>query len=184
MAKKTIIVNNEEFAPYITEKKIRERIKQLGKKLSSDYKDKTPIFIGILNGSFIFFADLIREVTIDCEVDFLKLSSYGDAKVSSGNVHLLKDLNCQVMGRDIIIVEDIIDSGLSIDFIRRLIMAQNPKSFTVVSLLYKTKAVKVDLPVTYIGFKIPNDFVVGYGLDYAQRGRNVPAVYKIVEKKK
>lgn len=182
MAKKTVIVNNEEFAPYLEKKKIQARIKQLGKKISKDYKDRNPIFIGVLNGSFIFFSDLIREITIDCEVDFLKLSSYGDAKVSSGNVHMLKDLNCQVMDRDIVIVEDIIDSGLSIDFIKRMILAQNPKSFAVVSLLYKTKAVKIDFPIEYIGFKIPNDFVVGYGLDYAQKGRNIPAVYKIVEK--
>jgi hypoxanthine phosphoribosyltransferase len=182
MAKKTIIVNNEEFAPYIDQKKISKRIKQLGKKISRDFKGKQPIFIGVLNGSFIFFSDLVREITIECEVDFLKLSSYGDAKVSTGNVHMLKDLNCQVMDRHIIIVEDIIDSGLSIDFIKRLIMAQNPKSFSVVSLLYKTKAVKIEFPVQYIGFKIPNDFVVGYGLDYAQKGRNIPAVYKIVEK--
>ncbi|MDD8017102.1 MAG: hypoxanthine phosphoribosyltransferase [Bacteroidota bacterium] len=184
MAKKTVLVNNEEFAPYITGKKIHDRISQLGKKISKEYRDKTPIFIGILNGSFVFFADLMREITIECEVDFLKLSSYGDAKISSGNVHLLKDLNCQVMDRDIIIVEDIIDSGLSIDFIKRLILAQNPKSFAVVSLLYKTKAVKIDFAIDYIGFKIPNDFVVGYGLDYAQKGRNLPAVYKIVDKKK
>lgn len=184
MAKKTITVNCEQFEPYISEKKIRDRIAQLGKKLSTDYKGRVPIFIGVLNGSFVFFADLIRTVTIDCEVDFLKLSSYGDEKVSSGNVHLLKDLNCQVMGRDIVVVEDIIDSGLSIDFIKRMLLAQNPKSFSVVSLLYKTKAVKIDFPVKYIGFKIPNDFVVGYGLDYAQKGRNIPAVYKIVEQKK
>ncbi len=183
MAKKTIVVNNEEFEPYLNEKKIQQRVKELGKKLSKDFKGRTPIFIGVLNGSFIFFSDLIRQITIDCEVDFLKLSSYGDAKVSSGNVHMLKDLNCQVMGRDIIIVEDIIDSGLSIDFMKRLLLAQNPKSFSVVSLLYKTKAVKIHFPVKYIGFKIPNDFVVGYGLDYAQKGRNIPAIYKIVEKK-
>lgn len=182
MAKKTIKVNNEDFAPYIDEKKIQARIKQLGRKISKDYKGRVPIFIGILNGSFVFFSDLIREITIDCEVDFLKLSSYGDAKVSSGNVHMLKDLNCQVLDRDIIIVEDIIDSGLSIDFIKRMIMAQNPKSFAVVSLLYKTKAVKINFPIQYIGFQIPNDFVVGYGLDYAQKGRNIPAVYKIVDK--
>jgi hypoxanthine phosphoribosyltransferase len=184
MAKKTIIVNNEKFEPYIDEKKIQARIKQLGRKLSKDYKGRVPIFIGVLNGSFIFFSDLVRNITIECEVDFLKLSSYGDAKVSSGNVHLLKDLNCQVMGRDIVIVEDIIDSGLSIDLIKRMLLAQNPKSFSVVSLLYKSKAVKIDFPIEYIGFKIPNDFVVGYGLDYAQKGRNIPAVYKIVEKKK
>lgn len=183
MAKKTITVNNEQFEPYIDAKKIQNRIKQLGKKLSKDFKGRTPIFIGILNGSFVFFSDLIRQITIDCEVDFLKLSSYGDAKVSSGNVHVLKDLNCQVLDRHIVIVEDIIDSGLSIDFIKRLLLAQNPKSFSVVSLLYKSKAVKIDFPIDYIGFKIPNDFVVGYGLDYAQKGRNLPAVYKIVEKK-
>lgn len=182
MAKKTVRVNNEHFAPYIDEKKIKARVKQLGKKISRDYKGLDPIFIGILNGSFVFFSDLIREITIDCEVDFLKLSSYGDAKVSSGNVHVLKDLNCQVMDRNIVIVEDIIDSGLSIDFIKRLLLAQNPKSFAVVSLLYKSKAVKINFPIDYIGFKIPNDFVVGYGLDYAQKGRNIPAVYKIVEK--
>lgn len=183
MVKKTVLVNDEEFVPYIDDKQIQKRIKQLGRKLSKDYKGKTPIFIGVLNGSFIFFADLIREITIDCEVDFLKLSSYGDAKVSTGNVHLLKDLNCQVMDRDIIIVEDIIDSGLSMDFIKRMVLAQNPKSFAVVSLLYKSKAVKIDFPIEYIGFKIPNDFVVGYGLDYAQKGRNISSVYKIVEKK-
>ena len=182
MAKKTISVNNEDFKPYITEEKIRKRVKQLGKKISKDFKGKQPVFIGILNGSFIFFADLLREVNIECEVDFMKLSSYGDAKVSSGNVHLLKDLNCQVKDNHIIIVEDIIDSGLSIDFIKRLILAQNPKSLSVVALLYKSKAVKVDFPIEYIGFKIPNDFVVGYGLDYAQKGRNIPSVYKIVEK--
>lgn len=182
MAKKTIIVNNETFAPYIDKQKLQKRIKQLGKKISRDFTGKTPIFIGVLNGSFVFFSDLIREISIECEVDFLKLSSYGDAKVSSGNVHMLKDLNCQVMDRHIIIVEDIIDSGLSIDFIKRMILAQNPKSFSVVSLLYKAKAVKIDFPIEYIGFKIPNDFVVGYGLDYAQKGRNIPAVYKIVEK--
>jgi len=182
MAKKTISVNNEDFKPYITEEKIRKRVKQLGKKISKDFKGKQPVFIGILNGSFIFFADLLREVNIECEVDFMKLSSYGEAKVSSGNVHLLKDLNCQVKDNHIIIVEDIIDSGLSIDFIKRLIQAQNPKSLSVVALLYKSKAVKVDFPIEYIGFKIPNDFVVGYGLDYAQKGRNIPSVYKIVEK--
>lgn len=179
--KKIITVNNERFEPYIDRDRLQKRIKQLGRKISRDYKGKSPIFIGVLNGSFIFFSDLVREITIECEVDFLKLSSYGDAKVSTGNVHLLKDLNCQVMGRHIVIVEDIIDSGLSIDFIKRLILAQNPKSFAVVSLLYKPKAVKIDFPIEYIGFKIPNDFVVGYGLDYAQKGRNVPAVYKIVE---
>ena len=177
--KKKISVNNEPFKLYLSEKKIRERVKQLGKRLNDDYRGKTPIFIGVLNGSFIFFADLIREITIDCEVDFFKLSSYGDAKISSGDVRLLKDLNCEVAGRNIIIVEDIVDSGLSIDFIKKLILLQNPKSFAVVTLLYKKDAVKIPYPIEYVGFKIPSDFVVGYGLDYAQKVRNLRAVYKL-----
>jgi len=183
MAKKNITINKEEFVLFLDEKKIQKRIQQLGNKISKDYEGRVPVFIGVLNGSVIFFADLLRSVTIDCEIDFLKLSSYGDAKVSTGNVHLLKDLNCQVMGRDIIVVEDIIDSGLSIDFIKRMILAQNPKSFAVVTLLYKYEVVKINFDINYIGFKIPNIFVVGYGLDNAQKGRNIPAVYKIAEKK-
>jgi hypoxanthine phosphoribosyltransferase len=138
-----------------------------------------PVFIGILNGSFIFFADLIREITIDCEVDFLKLSSYGDAKISSGDVHLLKDLNCQVEGRDIIIVEDVVDSGLSMQYIHDLITRQNPASFKVVTLLYKPESVKTNVQLDYVGFTIPPNFVVGYGLDYAQRERNLKSIYKL-----
>lgn len=176
---KRITVNGERFALYLSEKRIRERVKELGRRLNEDYKGRVPIFIGVLNGSFIFFADLIREITIDCEVDFFKLSSYGDAKISSGDVRLLKDLNCQVTGRDIVIIEDIVDSGLSIDFIKKLIMQQNPKSFAVVTLLYKKDAVKIPLAIDYIGFKIPSDFVIGYGLDYAQKVRNLRAVYAL-----
>jgi hypoxanthine phosphoribosyltransferase len=177
--KKTISVNKEKFVLFLSEKKIQDRVRQLGRTLNRDYKGKVPIFIGVLNGSFIFFADLIREITIDCEVDFFKLSSYGDAKISSGDVRLLKDLNCEVTGRDIVIVEDIVDSGLSIDFIKKLILHQNPKSFAVVTLLYKKDAVKIPCPIDYIGFKIPSDFVIGYGLDYAQKVRNLPAVYRL-----
>ena len=170
-------VNNERFRVFIPEEEIRKRIGELASQINSDYASKTPIFIGVLNGSFIFFSDLIRRVDLDCEIDFFKLSSYGDAKISSGNVKLLKDLNCQVTDRDIIIVEDIIDSGLSIDFIKKLIMKQKPRSFTVVTLLYKSDCVKIDFKVDYIGFQIPNHFVIGYGLDYAQKARNLRSIY-------
>jgi len=163
----------------ISERRIKARVKQLARRINRDYRGTVPVFIGVLNGSFIFFADLIREVSIDCEVDFLKLSSYGDAKISSGNVHLLKDLNCQVPGRDIIVVEDIVDSGLSIEYIRSLIAQQNPKSLKVVTLLYKKDAVKHNVQVDYIGFTIPPDYVIGYGLDVAQRERNLKAVYRL-----
>ncbi len=154
-------------------------MRELARRISADYRGKIPVFIGVLNGSFVFFADLIREVTIDCEVDFLKLSSYGDAKISSGAVRLLKDLNCQVEGRDIIIVEDIVDSGLSIEYIKRLILQHNPGSFRVVTLLLKPEAMKTDVSLEYVGFNIPKDFVIGYGLDYAQRERNLRAIYRL-----
>jgi len=103
---KQLKINGDTFVPMISERRIKTRVRELARKISRDYKGRIPVFIGILNGSVVFFADLIREISIDCEVDFLKLSSYGDAKISSGNVHLLKDLNCQIGGRDIIIVED------------------------------------------------------------------------------
>ncbi|MER3525048.1 MAG: hypoxanthine phosphoribosyltransferase [Ignavibacteria bacterium] len=180
--KKKILVNGDTFVVMLSQQRIKTRVKQLAQQISKQYKGTIPVFIGVLNGSFVFFADLIREVTIDCEVDFLKLSSYGDAKISSGNVKLLKDLNCQVEGRDIIIVEDVIDSGLSMEYIRNLIMQQNPKSFCVVTLLYKKEAVKSPITIDYIGFTIPRDFVIGYGLDYAQRLRHLKAIYRLQTK--
>jgi hypoxanthine phosphoribosyltransferase len=176
---KSLTVNGDTFEMMISERKIKNRIKELAAQLNRDYKGKTPVFIGILNGSFIFFADLIREISIDCEVDFLKLSSYGDAKISSGNVRLLKDLNCQVTSRDIIIVEDIVDSGLSMQYIRDLILKQNPTSFKVVTLLYKPASVKSNIQLDYVGFTIKPEFVIGYGLDYAQRERNLKAIYRM-----
>jgi hypoxanthine phosphoribosyltransferase len=179
--KKIITRNNDRFVLYLSEEKIQSRVKQLGRKLSKDYKGRVPIFIGILNGSFIFMADLIRHVTIDCEIDFMKLSSYGDAKITSGNVTMLKELNCQVEGRDIIIVEDIVDSGLSVDFILKLIRQHNPRSFKVVSLLYKKDAIKIPVSIDYIGFSIPNYFVIGYGLDYSQMVRNLRAIYRLAD---
>lgn len=163
----------------ISEAKLRQRIRELARQISRDHQGTVPVFIGVLNGSFIFFADLIREITVPCEVDFLKLSSYGDAKISSGNVRMLKDLNCQVEGRNIVIVEDIVDSGLSIEYIRRLILQQNPASFKIVTLLYKPDSLKTNVSLDYAGFAIPGDFVIGYGLDYAQRERNLRAIYRL-----
>lgn len=181
---KSVKVNDDRFVVMIGERRIKTRVRQLARQISKDYRGNVPVFIGILNGSFIFFADLIREVTIDCEMDFLKLSSYGDAKISSGDVRMLKDLNCQVEGRDIIIVEDVVDSGLSMEYIRTLILKQNPRTFRVVTLLYKKEAVKRPVQLDYVGFTIPRDFVIGYGLDYAQRMRNLKAIYRLSENTK
>ncbi len=175
--KDKIVVGEEVFTEYLSEHTIQSRIKDLAVTISNDYKDKVPVFIGVLNGSFIFMADLVKNVSINCEIDFFKLSSYGDEKISSGKVTLIKELNCDVNGRDLIIVEDIVDSGLSIKFIEELINAHQPTSMKVVSLLVKPNSIKYDVKIDYIGFEIPSKFVIGYGLDYAQKYRNLRSIY-------
>jgi hypoxanthine phosphoribosyltransferase len=176
-----VIVGDEAFVPFLTEQQIQNRIKELAEQISQEYKEKIPIFIGVLNGAFIFLSDLIKNVSIDCEIDFFKLSSYGDAKISSGNVKMLKELNCDVNGRDIIIVEDIVDSGLSIKFIEEIFSAHTPNSMKVCTLLMKPESLKYDVKIDYIGFKIPGKFVIGYGLDYAQKFRNLRTIYALSE---
>ncbi|HED05425.1 MAG TPA: hypoxanthine phosphoribosyltransferase [Ignavibacteria bacterium] len=176
-----IVIGKEVFVPLIAEDVLQLRIKKLGKQISEDYVGKVPIFIGILNGAFLFLADLIKNITIDCEIDFFKLSSYGDDKISSGNVTLLKELNCDVNGRDIIIVEDIVDSGLSMKFIKELIAPHKPASMKVVSLLVKPDSLRYKVKIDYIGFDIPSEFVIGYGLDYAQKYRNLRLIYVLSE---
>jgi hypoxanthine phosphoribosyltransferase len=172
-----IIVGKEVFVPLISAEKIQERIKELGLQISKDYENKVPIFIGVLNGAFIFLADLLKNIYVDCEIDFFKLSSYGDEKISSGDVTLLKELNCDVNGRDIIIVEDIVDSGLSIKYIEKLFAEYKPASMKVVSLLVKPESLKYNLKIDYIGFEVPSKFVIGFGLDYAQKFRNLRSIY-------
>jgi hypoxanthine phosphoribosyltransferase len=179
--KEKIIVGDEVFIPFLTEEKIQKRIGELGKEITKDYQSTIPVFIGVLNGSFIFMSDLIKCVEHDCEIDFFKLSSYGDEKLSSGKVKMLKELNCDVDGRDIIIVEDIVDSGLSIKYIEELFEEKNPKSMKVVSLLVKPDSLKYNVKIDYIGFNIPSKFVIGYGLDYAQKYRNLRSIYVLRE---
>ena len=137
--------------------------------------------IGVLNGSFIFLADLMRNISIPCEVDFFKLSSYGDEKVSSGNIKKLKELDAEIEGRDVIIVEDIVDTGLSMNYILHQVKNLNPASVKIATLLYKPNALKYDVTLDYIGFEIPTLFVLGYGLDYAQEGRNLAQIYVLDE---
>ncbi|MDP4115897.1 MAG: hypoxanthine phosphoribosyltransferase [Bacteroidota bacterium] len=179
--KDEIIINNDVFVPYLTEEVLQSRIKELAEQINVDYAGKTPVFIGVLNGAFLFLADLIKSINVDCEIDFFKLSSYGDQKISSGNVKMLKELNCEVDGRDLIIVEDIVDSGLSIKFIEDLIGNSKPASMKVASLLVKPKSLMYDVKIDYIGFEIPSKFVVGYGLDYAQKYRNLRSIYILKE---
>lgn len=162
---------------YISERKIKLRVRELAKQINKDYSGKCPVFIGVLNGSFIFLADLIRELSIECEIDFLKLSSYGDSMISSGKVKLLKDLNAEIKGRDVVIVEDIVDTGLSLKFIKNLITGAKPKTLRFATLLFKKDISKLKFKIDYVGFEIPNEFVVGYGLDFAQRYRNLKGIY-------
>jgi hypoxanthine phosphoribosyltransferase len=176
-----IIIKGEEFVPFLSEETLQKRIKELGRQISSDYEGKVPVFIGVLNGAVLFLSDLIKNVTIDCEIDFFKLSSYGDEKISSGEVTLVKELNCDIKNRDIIIVEDIVDSGLSIKFIEELIIKENPASWKVASLLVKPNSLRYNVKINYIGFDIPSKFVVGYGLDYAQKYRNLRSIYILNE---
>lgn len=175
--KEFIIIGKEKFFPYLTEEKIQNRVKELAEQISEDYKNTLPIFIGVLNGSFLFMADLVKSLTIDCEIDFFKLSSYGDEKISSGKVKLLKELNCDVSGRDIIIVEDIVDTGLSVKYIEEYFQMYKPSSMKVISLLYKPESLTYKVKIDYIGFSIPSKFVIGYGLDYAQKYRNLRSIY-------
>jgi len=178
---KILKVGSEKFVEYISEEKIQKRIAELGEEISKEYRDKLPVFIGILNGSFLFMADLIKNVTVRSEIDFLKLSSYGDAKISSGKVELLKELNADITDRYVVVVEDIVDSGLSIKYISELILKHQPAGLKVASLLVKPKSIKYDVKVDYTGFEIPDKFVLGYGLDYAQKYRNLRSIFILSE---
>ncbi len=177
----TVVCNGALFRLYISKEQLDKRIEELAEQINRDYEDKKPIFIGILNGAFIFLADLMRHVTIPCEVDFFKLSSYGDEKVSSGHVTELKDLDADVEGRHIILIEDIVDTGLSMRYMVGRIKAKKPASVSVVTLLHKPDATKHYVNVDYVGFQIPTLFVLGYGMDYAQEGRNLAQIYVIDE---
>lgn len=177
----TVDCNGEIFKVFITKEQIEARISLLGKQLDREYEDKKPIFIGILNGSFIFLADLMRMVSVPCEVDFMKLSSYGDEKVSSGNVTELKHIDAKLKDRHVILVEDIVDTGLSMKYMIERMKQYEPASVKVVTLLHKKDATQHDVQIDYVGFEIPTKFVLGYGLDYAQEGRNLAQIYVLDE---
>ena len=176
-ARKSVVCRGERFHLYIDSESIQGRVREIAAEVSRDYADKVPIFIGVLNGSFMFLADLMRAVNIDCEVDFWKLSSYGAQKVSSGEVRELKKVDADLHGRHVIVVEDIVDTGLSIEYVVERIRDYGPASLRVVTLLHKEEATESDVELDYVGFRIPNRFVIGYGLDYGQLARNLPEIY-------
>jgi len=159
----------------ISESEIKKRVKTLANKINEDYKGKKPIFVGILNGCYVFMADLLREIDLDIEVDFVKIRSYeGDS--STGTIKFRKDISADIDGRDIIIVEDIIDSGFTINFLVNRLRNSGPKSVAVATILFKKEIAKLDFNVDYVGFEIPPEFVVGYGLDYDEKYRQLKDV--------
>jgi len=155
---------------------LQRRVGELGEQISRDYSGRSLLLVGVLKGAVFFLSDLMRFIDIPVEVDFMAVASYGSATDSSGVVRILKDLDAAIEGRDVLIVEDIVDSGLTLQYLLRNLGSRNPRSLEVCALLTKPARRKVDLPARYVGFEIPDRFVVGYGLDYAERHRNLPFV--------
>src|ERR687895_1384761 len=160
----------------VQQDELAHRVKVLGEEISRDYAGRDLILIGVLKGAIFFLSDLMREIDLHCEVDFMAVASYGSSTDSSGVVRILKDLDASIEGRDVLIVEDIVDSGLTLSYLFRMLGARSPASLEVCALLTKPDRREVDMPIRYVGFEIPNRFAIGYGLDHAERYRNLPYV--------
>ena len=169
---------NTKLSMYLSKDDINNRLKEMANQLSEKYCDECPVIIGILNGSFVFMADLIRKIDFECEIDFIKVNSYV-GKETSGKVQLEKDITINIEDRRVIIVEDIIDSGLTMDYLHKHISAYNPKDITIVTLLSKNNSYTLNFNIDIVGFKITSEFVVGYGLDLDQRFRQLDSLYTL-----
>ena len=168
---------NQDYSKILfTEEEIAKRVKELGAEITKEYEGRKPILLGILKGCFVFMADLARNIDMECEIRFLQVSSYGFLSVSSGNVKIGNEMDFEIKDRDIILVEDILDSGFTLTALKNLLMKHAPASLKIVSLLDKPTRRKVPISPDYLGFECPDEFVVGYGLDYAERYRNLPFV--------
>ena len=155
---------------------LQARISELGQEISKEYEGRDLLLVGVLKGAVFFMADLMRELTVPCEIDFMAISSYGAATDSSGVVRILKDLDVNIAGRHVLVVEDIIDSGLTLSYLMRSLRARKPASLEICALLTKPDRREIEVPVRFVGFEIPNKFVIGYGLDHAEKYRNLPYV--------
>jgi hypoxanthine phosphoribosyltransferase len=155
---------------------VESRVRELGRTITEDYSQRRPLVVALLKGSIVFMADLIRAIDLDVEVDFISISSYQNRSTSSGSVRLIRDLDRDIFDRDVLIVEDIIDSGLSLSYIRKMLLARNPKSLSIVAFLDKRERRTTEVYVDYVGLRIPDRFVVGYGLDYRERYRGLPFI--------
>lgn len=176
----TVTIKDKTFKPSIPEAEILQKVKVVADRINGDYADKRPVFLAVLNGSFIFAADLLRMVTVPCEISFVKYASY-EGTSSTGQMKTLMGINQDLEGRHVVIVEDIVDSGHTMVKMLEDLKKQHPASIEICSLLVKPGNLKVDLDIRYAVMEIPNDFIVGYGLDYDQEGRNLRDIYTIVE---
>ena len=175
-----ITVKDKTFEVSMTEAQIKARVKELAQEISRDMEGKNPLLLAVLNGAFIFTADLMREMTIPCEVSFVKLASY-QGTTSTGTIHVVLGINEDLSGRHIIIVEDIVESGLTIKRMVEQLGTRGPASVSICTLFFKPERLKEDLHLDYVAFKIPNDFILGYGLDYDQQARGLKDLYTLVE---
>ncbi len=176
----TIRIKDKQFKTFITEEQIQKEVARVGEEINRDLADANPLFVSVLNGSFMFTADLMKHVSVPCEISFVKLASYAGTS-STGKVKELVGLNDDITGRTIVIVEDIIDTGLTMERLIETLKARNPKEIRIATLLVKPDKLKVDLDINYIAMSIPNDFIVGYGLDYDGLGRNYRDIYTVIE---
>ena len=160
----------------LSEDEIREKVRELGGKITADYKNSNLMLVTVLKGAVVFLADLMRQIDVPAEIDFMVVSSYGSGVKSSGIVKIVKDLDVPLAGKDILIVEDILDSGLTLSYIKELLESRGPRSIRIATLLDKPSRRKVDLQADYIGFSVPDEFVIGYGLDYDEKYRNLPYI--------
>lgn len=175
----TVQVKDKIFRQFISPGQLSQRLDELAHQLNQDYQGKAPILLPILNGAFLFAADLIRRLTVQPELQFVRVSSYGQSMISSGNVEMLVGLEMDIRDRHVIVVEDIVDSGLTYSFLRDYLLAKQPASVEMVSLLFKPDSFKGKYKPAYIGYEIPPAFVIGYGMDYAQLGRELSGVYSL-----
>ena len=159
-----------------TEEQLRQKVRELGAQITADYQGKYPLIVSVLKGSYVFMADLTRCIDVPCQVDFMVVSSYGAGTKTSGEVQIIKDLENSIDGRDLIIVEDILDSGVTLSYLMKVLDARGANSIRLCTLLSKPERRKVEVPIDYLGFEIPDEFVVGYGLDFAEKYRNLPYI--------
>ncbi len=164
----------------VSKEEIQKRVKELGKQISKDYKEKKLVVIGILKGAFVFMADLIREISIPLQIDFVRLASYGNLMQSSGEVRITKDIELNIEDKDVLVVEDIVDTGLTLQYLEEVLKLHKPASVKICCLIDKKERRQVPISVDYVGFDIPRGFLVGYGLDFEENYRELPGIFKII----